>query len=184
MTFAFCLPLVVAAVLVFVASSLIHMVIKWHNSEYLRLGNEDEVRDAIRKASPAPGQYVIPYCAGMKDAGSPEMQRKFSEGPVGMLVLRPNGMPKIGVNLSQWFALNLLVAAIAAHIAATTLGAGADAHRVFHTTALITFIAYAGGSITDAVWKGYPWKAVVKDLLDALIFGAVSGAAFAWLWPH
>ena len=43
------------------------MVFKWHNSDYRKLANEDEVRAAIRSASPAPGQYIIPYCADPKD---------------------------------------------------------------------------------------------------------------------
>lgn len=178
------LPLLLAAVLVFIASSLVHMVFKWHQSDYGRLGNEDEVRDAINKGAPAPGQYVVPHCADMKDFKAPEMQKKFIDGPVGLLVLRPNGLPNMGKNLGQWFVLNLLVAAIAAHIAGLTLPAGADGQRVFHITALITFIAYAAGSISDAAWKGHPWKAVAKDLLDALIYAVVSGLAFAWLWPQ
>lgn len=49
------LPIIVAAVLVFVASSLVHMVFKWHNADYLKLANEDEVRDALRESAPAPG---------------------------------------------------------------------------------------------------------------------------------
>ena len=178
------LPLLVAAVLVFVASSIIHMVFKWHNSEYLKLGNEDEIRQAIRKAGAAPGQYVLPYCADMKDLQAPDMQRKFVEGPVGILLLRRNGAPNIGPSLAQWFGLNLLVAAAAAHLAAASLPIGANVHRVFHATAMVTFVAYACGAISDGVWKGYPWRSVAKDLLDALIYGIVSGLVFAWLWPR
>ena len=64
------LPIVASAVLVFIASSLVHMVIKWHNADYRKLANEDEVRAAVRAGGPAPGQYVIPYCADMKDMGT------------------------------------------------------------------------------------------------------------------
>jgi hypothetical protein len=178
------LPLLVAAVGVFVASSLIHMVFKWHNSEYLHLDNEDEIRTAIRQHAPGPGQYVIPHCADMKDLQAPEMQKKFTDGPVGFLILRPTGLPRIGTNLGQWFALNLLVAIITAHLADQALPRGADPHHIFHFTALITFIAYAAGALSDGIWKGQPWRGVAKDVLDALIFGIVSGFAFAWLWPH
>ncbi len=65
------LPIVLSAVIVFVASSLIHMVLKWHNSDYRALPNEEEVRAAIRKGSPAPGQYVLPHCGDMKEMGKP-----------------------------------------------------------------------------------------------------------------
>jgi hypothetical protein len=42
------LPILLSAVCVFAASSLIHMVVKWHASDYNPLSNEDEVRAAIR----------------------------------------------------------------------------------------------------------------------------------------
>ena len=42
------MPILVTAVLIFVASSLIHMVFKWHNSDYRKFDNEDDVRAAVR----------------------------------------------------------------------------------------------------------------------------------------
>jgi hypothetical protein len=177
------LPLLVAAVGVFVASSLVHMVFKWHSADYGKLENEDEIRAAIRKAGAQPGQYVLPHCNDMKDLQTPEMLQKFGEGPVGLLLLRPSGAPKMGGSLARWFGLNLVVAAAAAHLGAASLPAGANAHQVFHATALITFVAYACGSVSNGIWKGQPWRSVAKDLLDAFIYGVVSGLAFAWLWP-
>ena len=40
------LPILLSAVAVFVASSLIHMLFKWHNRDYRKLPNEDAVRAA------------------------------------------------------------------------------------------------------------------------------------------
>lgn len=57
------LPILVAAVLVFVVSSLIHMLFEWRNSDYRKLPNEDHVLAALRAGSPAPGQYVLPHRA-------------------------------------------------------------------------------------------------------------------------
>jgi hypothetical protein len=178
------LPTLAAALGVFVASSLIHMVLKWHNADYQKLPNEDEVASALRKSSLPPGQYVVPYCVGMKDMQSPEMQKKFVEGPVGHLFLRRPGLPKMGPALGTWFALTVAVAAVAAHVGCMTLAAGAPPMRVGHVTGAVTFIAYAAGSVSDGIWLGKPWGSVAKDLLDALIFAAVSGLAFALLWPH
>lgn len=95
------LPILVTAVLVFIASSLIHMVFKWHNSEFRKLSNEDDVRAAIRAGSPAPGQYMLPYCPETKDMQSEASQQKFLEGPVGLLTLRKNGPPAMGGALIQ-----------------------------------------------------------------------------------
>ena len=57
------LPILVSAVLVFVVSAIIHMVLKYHNSDYSPLSNEDAVRAAIRAGNPRPGLYVVPFAA-------------------------------------------------------------------------------------------------------------------------
>jgi hypothetical protein len=178
------LPIIVTAVAVFIASSLIHMVFKWHNPEYRKLDNEDAVRAALRAGNPPPGQYMLPRCTDMKEMAGEPMQQKFKEGPVGMLLLRAPGLPNMGKSLSQWFALNLIIAVLCAHLAAGVLPIGAVSHRAFSLVAITSFLAYGGGSIQSGIWMGMPWRAVAKDLLDALIFGLLSGAVFAWLWPH
>lgn len=177
------LPIALAAIGVFIASSLIHTVLKWHNADYRKLGNEDEVRGAINRGSPSPGMYVVPHhVEGPKM--SPELERKFVEGPVAFLMLRASGTPKLGPHLVKWFLLNLGIAFAVAHLASYAIGAGSPGRTVFHFTALATFLAYGAGSISDGIWYGRPWSAVMKDLLDALIYGIVTGAVFMWLWPH
>jgi len=55
------MPIVLSAVLVFVASSLIWTVLgadKWH---VRRLADEEAVREALSKQAVAPGLYSIPY---------------------------------------------------------------------------------------------------------------------------
>ena len=177
------LPILLGAVFVFVASSLIHMAFRWHNADYRKLPNEDDVRSVIRKASPAPGQYVVPHCLDMKQLQTPEMQQKFVEGPNALLWIRANGRQGMGPLLGQWFALNLLVSFMVAYIAAHTLAAGVAPMQVLRVTASIGFLAYGIGSISHGIWFYKPWTAVGKDLLDALIYGFAGGAAFAWLWP-
>ena len=90
------LPILVAAVLVYIASSLIHMVFKWHNSDYKKLSNEDEVQAVLRKGTPAPGQYGIPHCTDMKAMREEAMMKKYVDGPIGMLTVIKSGPPKMG----------------------------------------------------------------------------------------
>lgn len=177
------LPILVAAVAVFIASSLIHLVLKWHNSDYRQLANEDEVQAALRAGSPAPGQYVLPWCPGMKEMESEAMKQKFAQGPIGFITVRPNGIPHMGGTLLQWFILNLVVAAVVAAIALQTLGLSGDEHDAAHLAGLLTFLTYAGGSVQLGIWMGKPWSSVFKDLLDGLIYGTVTALAFMWLWP-
>ena len=177
-------PIIGSAVVVFVLSSLIHMVFKWHGPDYRTLSNEDEVRAAIQKASPAPGQYMIPYCADLKLMQTAEFQRKFVDGPVGHLVLRARGVPRMGPALGQWFAYSLLIAIFVAYLAARTLPPAAGFAPVLRVVATVVFLAYGGGSVQAGIWMGKPWNSVAKELGDALIYGLGMGAVFGYFWPH
>ena len=178
------IPILLSAVCVFVASSLIHMVLKWHASDYRALSNEDEVRAAIRKGTPARGQYVLPHCSDMKDMGKPEMQQKYKDGPVGFLVILPNGAPAMGAALGKWFAYSVLVAFMAAYLASRTLAPGTHYLQVFSVVGAVSFLTYGFGSIQMGIWMGKPWSSVIKDLVDALIYGLLSAGVFGWLWPR
>jgi hypothetical protein len=178
------LPILLSAVIVFVASSLIHMVLKWHASDYRALANEDEVRAAIRKGNAAPGQYVLPHCADMKDMGKPEMQQKYQEGPVAMLMVNPNGPPAMGSALGKWFAYTLLVGFTAAYLAGRTLDPGTHYLQVFRVVGAVSFVAYGFGSIPLAIWMGKSLRSLAKDLADALIYSLLSAGVFGWLWPR
>jgi hypothetical protein len=178
------LPIVLSAVLMFVVSTLVHMVFKWHNSDYRALPNEDAVRSVIRSGNPAPGQYLMPYCKDPKEMKSPEMLQKFQEGPLGFVTLRKPGMPSMGAPLAQWFALNLLVAIAAGYLASRTLPFGAGFLTVCRLVGIVVFLAYAGGSVSQAIWMGKPWVSAAKELLDSFLYGLVSALAFAWLWPR
>jgi hypothetical protein len=177
-------PILLSAILVFIASSLVHMVFKWHNTDYKKLPNEDDVRAAIRKGSPAPGQYVIPHCMDMKEMGGPEMKQKFADGPVAMLWIKANGMTSMGPMLGQWFVFNIVVAFFVAYIGAHTLPIGTAYLAVYRVVGAVTFLAYAAGELPAAIWMGKPWGAALKDAGDSLLYALLVAGAFGWLWPR
>ncbi len=178
------LPILLSAVVVFVISSLVHMVIKWHASDYSSLANEDAVRAALRAGNPAPGRYVVPHCADMKDMASEAMVKKYREGPVGHFTLGPNGVPSMGKFLGQWFILNLIVAAVAAFLAAKVYGLDpAHARGAAKLVGAVAFIAYGFGTLQESIWMMRPWSASAKYLLDAALYAVGSGLVFLWLWP-
>ena len=178
------LPILLATVAVFIVSSLVHMVLKWHNSDYRRLPNEDEVREAIRKGQPEPGQYVLPYCMDMKQRNDPEMTRKYLDGPLGMLYLKPAGMPPMGPAMAAWLGFNLVISFCLAYLLSRTLAPGTPGLQVFRVAGTLTFLIHAGGAVPGAIWMGKPWRVAWKEMGDGLAFGLASGAIFAWLWPR
>jgi hypothetical protein len=177
------IPILLSAVLVFVASSLIHMVFKWHNSEYHGFSNEDEVRAVIRKGNAAPGLFIIPYCADPKDMAKPEVVKKFEEGPIAFVNVVKGKAPSMGKPLVLWFLLNLVIASVTGYLACHTVPVGAGFLAVARVVSLVTFVAYAGGSVSQAIWMGKPTSAMLKECLDAFIYGLVTAGAFGWLWP-
>jgi len=178
------LPIVLSAVFVFVLSSIIHMVLGYHRTDYTRLPNEDAVRAAIRSGNPAPAQYIIPYCASPKDMQSPEMQQKFIEGPVAVLSLKAPGSPGMGPSLVQWFVFTLVVSFMVAYVAAHALAPGAEYLKVFQIVGSVGFLAYAAGTVPAAIWMGKPWSITAKEVFDGLLYGLVTAGTFGWLWPR
>ncbi|WP_415907847.1 hypothetical protein [Oleiharenicola sp. Vm1] len=182
--FSLWLPILLSAVVVFVISSLIHMVFKWHAGDYGALANEDAVRDAIRAGRPAPGRYVLPHCADMKDMGSEAMKQKYQEGPVAHLTIGPNGQPNMGKYLGQWFLWSLVVAAVAGYLAGRVFGLDHNhARAAAKLVGAVTFIAHGFGTVTESIWMMRPWSGSAKYLLDAALYAAGSAAVFFWLWP-
>jgi hypothetical protein len=177
------MPIVAAAVLVFIVSSIIHMVLPWHRSDYKGLSNEDEVRAAIRKGNAGPGLYMIPYCSDMKAMGSPETKKKWEEGPVGHLTLRPTGMFAMGPSLAQWFVYSLVISFFAAYVAGHVLGSGTPYLVVFRVVGTVAWLGYSGGNAASSIWMGRPWSVTIKELIDGLLYGMVTAGAFGWLWP-
>ncbi len=178
------LPIVLAAVFVFVLSAIIHMALKYHNSDYQQLPNEDAVRAAFRGVSVGPGQYIIPYCSEMKQMQSPEMQQKYKEGPIAVVRLRRPGPPTMGPSLGQWFIFTLVVSFFVAYVAAHAIPAGSEYLHVFRIVGAVAFLAYAAGQLPGSIWMGKPWPVAAKEVFDGLLYGLVTAGTFGWLWPR
>ena len=177
------LPILLSAVIVFVASSIIHMVLPIHKSDYRKLPDEDKITDALRGSGVTPGRvYVFPYCS-MKDMKSPEVQEKFKRGPIGFITIRPSGAPAMGKFLVQWFVYCIVVSIFTACVVASTLMPGTQYMRVFHLAGIVAFVGYSLALIQNAIWKGETWGVTFKHALDGLIYGLLTAGTFGWLWP-
>ena len=177
------LPIVLAAVVVFIASSVIHMAFKYHNSEYQQLPDEDAVLGAMRNSKIGPGFYSFPYAADMKEMGSPEMLEKYKQGPMGTANINPNGPPAMGKHLVLWFLFSIVVGVFAGYLASRTLAPGTHYLQVFRVVGCSSFLAYAFAHFSDAVWGIKPWSMSFKHAFDGLVYGLLTAGVFGWLWP-
>jgi len=177
------LPILLAAVLVFAVSAAIHMGPFWHRSEFPALAEQDRIQDALRPFGIAPGEYMLPKPASMKDCNKPEFVEKLKRGPVAILTVVPNGPMSMGRPLAQWFVYTVIVSALAAYVAHATLAADAPYLEVFRVAGTVAFVAYAVGLWQNSIWFSRPWSNTLKHTLDGLIYGCLTGGAFGWLWP-
>ena len=177
------LAILVAAAVVFVVSSVIHMLLPLHKGEKQKLPDEDRLRSAFRAAGVRPGAYMVPCPGSMQEMSSPAMLAKYQEGPVAQLMVLENGTPRIGRSLVQWFLYSLLVGVVTAYLTRLAVAPGAAYLHVFRVAGTAAVLGYAVGDIQDSIWKGRPWGATARYVLDGVIYGLVTAGVFAAFWP-
>jgi hypothetical protein len=177
------LPVLVSAVAVWLVSAILQMVLKYHRADYKKLPDEDAVAAALGKDAPAPGVYVLPYCADPSQMKDPAFLERYKKGPVGMLTLMRTGPPTLGKYLVQWLLFCLFVSFATAYIARHTLLPGADPLNVMRITGAVAFLGYGSGYFVDSIWQGAPWANSLRGLADAAIYALLTGLIFRLLWP-
>jgi hypothetical protein len=180
---ALCIPILVAAVIVFVASSIMHLLLSYHHSDYKKLPDEDKVRAALRGVGLQPGLYHFPH-GTQKEMKSPAMMEKLKEGPVGILTVIPNGPPAMPKYLILWFIYCLVVGLFTAYLTGRTVAFGAPYLAVFRVAGTAAFMAYGLGNLINGIWRGQPWSNVFKEVIDGLVYGLLTAGTFGWLWPR
>jgi len=178
------LPILVSAVLVFIASALIHMLTPWHRGDFPKMPNEDTAMDALRPLAIPPGDYMVPFCSGQEERKSAAFAEKMKKGPVMIVTVLKNEMPGMGKYLVQWFIFCLLVAAFVAYVACFALPTGTPYLRVFHLVAVTAFMGYALAIWPASIWYGRSWTTTIKSTIDGLIYGLLTAGSFGWLWPR
>lgn len=178
------LPILVSAIAVFLASSIIHMALPWHRSDYLQVPRETEVMEALRPFSIAPGDYMLPRCSDMKEMQGPEFQAKLKRGPVMVFTAYPNGPFSMGRPLALWFLYSVVVGVFAAYIGSNALPVGAPYLKVFQITGTVAFTGYALALWQLSIWYRRSLTTTLKSTIDGLIYAALTGGVFGWLWPH
>ena len=173
------MPILVSAVLVFIASAMIWTVLPWHKSDYKKTSDEDAVRSALSGSEP--GLYMLPHCTDPAELKNPDVAQKFVDGPQGFITIIPNGMPVMGSKLVMSFLNNVFVGVLCAYLVSRTVAPDADYLTVFRIAGTTAFIAYGIAYLQDSIWFGRPWSLTVKNLFDALIYAMLTGGAFGWL---
>jgi len=177
------LPILLSSVIVFVASSIIHMLLPWHKSDYPKVPNEDRVRETLRPLAIPPGDYMIPRCESSQEMRSPEFAEKLNQGPVMVLTVMPNGPFSMTRNLVLWFLYCVAIGIFVAYVAGRALPSGTPYLRVFQLAGATAFIAYTLALWQMSIWYRRAWSTTIKATFDGLIYALLTAGTFGWLWP-
>ncbi len=178
------LPILLSAVIVFVVSSLIHMVLPWHKSDYPKMPNEDKVMEALRPLAIPPGDYMIPRPTSMQEMRSADFIEKMKKGPVMVVTVMPNGPTQMGRNLVLWFLYAVVVSYFSAYIAGRALPVGSEYLHVFRFAGAAAFLGYSVALWQMSIWYRRAWSTTTKATVDGLIYALLTAGTFGWLWPR
>lgn len=181
---ALLLPILLSAVLVFIVSSIIHMVTPWHKNEYPKLPNEDQVRNALRPLALPPGDYMVPRASSPQEMRSPEFMEKTKQGPNLILTVLPTGPFSMTKNLIMWFVYSLVVGVFAGYVAGRALPYGTAYLQVFRFAGVAAFLGYAVALWQMSIWYQRSWITTIKATVDGLLYALLTAGVFGWLWPH
>lgn len=179
-----CLPIFVAAVIVFVASFIMHMVLPYHRSDNGKLPNEDEAMEAFRRLAIPPGDYMVPCAGSPKGMKAPEFVEKMKKGPVLFVTVFPIGPPSMAASLVQWFLYCVVVGLFAAYITAHAVQVGSPYLHVFRFAGCTAFMGYGLALVQDSIWYKRAWTTTLKSLFDSLVYGLLTAGTLGWLWPR
>jgi hypothetical protein len=177
-------PILVSAVFVFVASSILHMVLRIHRNDWRKVPDEDRMMEALRGFNLTPGDYCVPRADTPNALKDPAFLEKLKRGPfVFMTVLAVKDV-SMGPQLAQWFVFSIVVSLFAGYVAGAAVPPGGDYLRVFRFAGTTAFIAYTMAFYPQSIWYKRPWSLQLKNTFDGLVYGILTAGVFGWLWPR
>jgi hypothetical protein len=176
------IPILVSAVFAFLASSVIHMVLRYHKNDFQQLPNEDSTLEAMRQMKIPPGDYCAPFAGSTEALKSPAFAEKAARGPLVLMTVSPGAAINMGPQLVQWFVYCVAVSFFTAYITSRVLGPDAHYLEVFRVAGTVTFMAYALALPQYSIWYKRNWGTTLRSMLDGLIYALLTAGTFGWLW--
>lgn len=177
-------PILLSAVIVFVASSIIHMVLAYHRTDFRKAPAEDELMEALRKIGVTPGEYMIPCPGSPEGMKNPAFVEKMKRGPVAFMTVIESGPPRMGKSLALWFLYCIAVGFFAAYLSGRALAPGSHYLGVFRFAGCTAFVGYTLALWQNSIWYKRAWSTTLKSTFDGLIYASLTAGTFGWLWPR
>jgi hypothetical protein len=178
------LPVLVSAVIVFLASSIIHMVLPFHKKDLQKVPDEDAVQDTFRRLGIRPGDYAVPSAGSSQGMKDPAFVERMAKGPVVFMTVIAGGHSFMGTSLALWFLYCLVVSVFGGYIGGRALAPGAQYLDVFRFVGTVAFACYAMSLPQASIWYKRNWGMTIRSMFDGLVYGTLTAGTFGWLWPR
>jgi hypothetical protein len=176
------LPILLSAVAVWIVSAVVWMALPHHKQDFIGLPDEDGFMDYMRKSGIKAGNYGFPDCRGSAAMKSEKVQKAWQEGPVGHLIVWQTPLT-MGGKMVATFIVYLVVGTLIGYLTRVAIPGAAPFARVFQVAATAGILAYCFSFIPNAIWWGSYRRTIVANFIDGILYGAITGAIFAWRWP-
>ena len=177
------LPMLVAAIVVFVLSSIIPFAMPWHKNDHGHVPDDAAAQEAIRRLGLVPGDYTVPNPRLPNGERDPDWVKRWEEGPAFVITVIPSGAMNMTKYMGRWFVFTLVVSAISALVAGSIVAPGGSRHAAFHYTAIVTACSYGLGAWPLTIWYHRNWRNALKGSFDAVLYGVATGAVYMMMWP-
>ena len=177
-------PILVSAILVFLASFIIHMVLGYHKSDLRKLPDqqEDEILDVIRRLNLPPADYAVPHSGSPERMKDPAFIARMNKGPLVMMTVAPGALPSMGTSLALWFVNVVVVTVFSAYLASRAVPPGSDYLAVFRFVGTPAFMGYSLAAVHESIWYKRGWIRTFKSMFDGLVYALLTAGVFGWLW--
>lgn len=177
------LPILLSAVVVWFVSTILGSPALHHKNDFIALPDEDGFMDDLRKRGIRPGNYLIPDFRSRAAMESEKVKQALEQGPVGHLSLWRAPIT-LGDKMIATLVVHIVVSALIAYLAGVALPNPAPFAKVFQVVATAGILAYSFAFIPNCIWHGSYTRTIVFRIVDGILYALITGAIFAWRWPH
>jgi len=179
------IPILASTAAVWFASALAWMLVGHHKDDWKALPNEQEFIETMKRWNLPPGEYGYPdfrRCKGMSKEEKKAKYEEMQKSPMGLL--RVWGKINMVANMLWTLVVFLVVSVFIAYLGWAALPHARDSFQhVFQVLGTAGILAYCFASFPGDIWFQKPKRAMVTNFIDGVVFGLITGAMFAWLWP-
>lgn len=175
------LPILLSASAVWVFSNIAWVALPHHKNDFIGLPDEDAFVDILRKSGIKPGNYLFPDFRAREAMKSEKVTQALEAGPVGHLSVWRTPVT-MGSKLIATFIVYFVVSTLIAYLTRVALPGAAPFPKVFQVAATAGILAYCFSFIPNALWFGAYKRSIVASFIDGILYGAITGAIFAWRW--